>query len=578
MIDPLADLSILIRQAVTAAFGTVPESVDLVPRRSEHADYQLDAALALARTLRRSPREVATAIVAHLPPGPIIEAAAVSGPGFINLTCRAQYLATQLGRMVSEQRLGIDRAAVPQTVVVDYSSPNLAKEMHVGHLRSTIIGDCLVRTLEFLGHSVIRQNHIGDWGTPFGMLLEQMLEEGSPHGGGSVRELSTFYRAARAHFDSDPGFAERARARVVLLQRGDAQTLVLWQRLLELTTAYIATLYRRLHVRLTEQDIAGESRYNPFLESVVTELEDKHLAQTSDGAICVFPPGFSGRDGKPLPLIVRKQDGGFGYAATDLAAIKYRIEKLGARRILYVVGIPQSQHFAMVFETARLAGWASADVRLEHVAFGSVLGQDGKVLKTRAGEAISLLALIDEAVMRATGILDQASPELAATDRARIAEMVGIGAVKYADLGTDRSRDYVFQWDRMLAFDGNTAPYLMYAHARICSMLRKAGAPAPEMVRGGDAIRIEAPAERALALELLGFPATVTALGESLQPHRLCQQLFQTATAFTRFYDTCPVLAAEPAVRASRLALSALTARILACGLDLLGIGAPELM
>jgi len=302
------------------------------------------------------------------------------------------------------------------------------------------------------------------------------------------------------------------------------------------------------------------------------------LAQASDGAICVFPPGFAGRDGKSLPLIVRKQDGGFGYAATDLAAIRYRVAQLGARRLLYVVGVTQSQHFAMVFATARLAGWAPAEVALEHVAFGSVLGEDGKVLKTRAGEAVSLVALIDEAVARARVIMDQGSPELSAAQRAQIAEMVGVGAVKYADLANDRIRDYVFQWERMLAFEGNTAPYLMYAHARICSLLRKADATSAAGLPGGAALSIAAPAERALALELLEFPATIAGVGESLQPHRLCQRLFQLATAFTRFYDACPVLTAESAVRTSRLALSALTARVLACGLELLGIGAPEQM
>jgi arginyl-tRNA synthetase len=578
MIDPLTELGTLVRRAVTVAFGEMSGSLDLAVRRSEHADYQADVALGLARSLRRNPREVATAIVGNLQLGDIIETAVVSGPGFINLTCHAAYLARQLQRMVDDSRLGVDRTQLPQTVVVDYSSPNLAKEMHVGHLRSTIIGDCLVRTLDFLGHGVIRQNHIGDWGTPFGMLLEQMLDEGLDNGGGDVRELSSFYRAARLKFDADRAFADRARARVVLLQQGDAQTLMLWQQLLAVTTAYIRTLYERLHVRLTDQDIAGESRYNPQLEAVVSELEAKGLAHSSEGALCVFPPGFSARDGSSLPLIVRKQDGGFGYAATDLAAIRYRVDRLGARRILYVVGITQSQHFAMVFETARLAGWAPADVRLEHVAFGSVLGQDGKVLKTRAGEAVSLVALIDEAVSRARVIMDQGSPELGVAERARIAEMVGVGAVKYADLANDRIRDYVFQWDRMLAFDGNTAPYLMYAHARICSLLRKAGASGLKCVDFAGAMTIEAPAERALALELLEFPATIAGVGESLQPHRLCQRLFQVATTFTRFYDACPVLSAEPTVRTSRLILSGLTARVLACGLELLGIGAPEQM
>jgi len=573
MIDPLTDLGALVGEAIKAAFGEVPGAVQVAVRRSEHADYQADVALALARPLRRNPKDVASAILEHLPLGGMIGKASVSGAGFINLTCRPEYLATLLCRMHGDERTGIEPAATPQTVVIDYSSPNLAKEMHVGHLRSTIIGDCLVRTLEYLGHRVIRQNHIGDWGTPFGMLIEQMLDEGVTNDEANVRELSSFYRAARRKFDTDPAFADRSRTRVVLLQQGDAATIGLWQQLLAVTTAYIEALYARLQVTLGEQDIAGESRYNPQLNAVVSELEAKGLAQASDGAICVFPSGFEGRDGKPLPLIVRKNDGGFGYATTDLAALKYRIQSLAAQRLLYVVGITQSQHFSMVFATARLAGWAPEQVQLEHVAFGSVLGQDGKVLKTRAGEAVSLVALVDEAVARARVIMDAGSPGLSEAERVRIATMVGVGAIKYADLANDRIRDYVFHWDRMLAFDGNTAPYLMYAHARICSLLRKAGAMAP-----AEPVTIAAPAERALALELLEFPATIAAVGESLQPHRLCQRLFQVATVFTKFYDACPVLNAEPAVRASRLVLCSLTAQVLARGLDLLGIGAPEQM
>jgi arginyl-tRNA synthetase len=580
VIDPVADLRTLVRAAIKAAFGAIAETIEIAVRRSEYADYQADVALLLARSLRRSPKEVATAIVAALPRGPEIDRCEVSGPGFINITCRPDYLAAQLSRMHDDGRLGVDAAATPETVVVDYSSPNLAKEMHVGHLRSTIIGDCLVRTLEYLGHTVVRQNHIGDWGTPFGMLIEQMLDRGVNANADAegVRELSTFYRQARVRFDTDPAFAERARARVVLLQQGDAATLKLWRRLLKLTSAYIEALYARLRVSLTEEDIAGESRYHDQLDAIVRELESKGLAQPSEGAICVFPAGFAGRDGKPIPLIVRKQDGGFGYAATDLAALKYRIQKLSARRLLYVVGVTQSQHFAMIFDTARRAGWATENVRLEHVAFGSVLGEDGKVLKTRAGEAVGLLALVEEAVSRARRIIDEGSPELGEADRERIAEMVGIGAVKYADLANDRIRDYVFRWDQMLAFEGNTAAYLMYAHARIRAMVRKAAEIDSTGAPSARAIRIETAAERMLALELLEFPGTVAAVGESLQPHRLCQRIFQVATAFTRFYGACPVLSAEPALRASRLVICELTAQVLECGLALLGIGAPERM
>jgi arginyl-tRNA synthetase len=410
------------------------------------------------------------------------------------------------------------------------------------------------------------------------MLIEQMLDEGIHSGSSDVGSLSAFYRAARVRFDEHPAFAERARNRVVLLQQGDPATLELWHQLINVTTTYIEALYTRLQVKLSRGDIAGESRYNSELEGIVSELERLGIAQISEGAVCVFPPGFFGRDGKALPLIVRKQDGGFGYAATDLAALKYRVMRLGAQRILYVVGAPQSQHFSMIFEIARVTGWASPEVRLEHVAFGSVLGQDGKVLKTRAGEAASLATLIGEAVDRAREVVNLRPSELTESERTRIAEMVGIGAIKYADLANDRIRDYVFSWDRMLAFDGNTAPYLMYAHSRIRSILRKA-----QVVHGGlalapDQIRIEAPDERRLALELLEFPNTVVRVGETSQPHRLCQHLFQIATAFTRFYDNCPVLGAPPTVRASRLVLCTLTARVLKRGMSLIGVEAPEQM
>ena len=578
MIDPSSDLNRLVRSAIESLFSAAVGAIEVSVRRSEHADYQVDVALGLARQVKRNPREVAAAIVAGLPLGEILESAMVSGPGFINLTCRSEYLAARLGGMHEDVRLGVERAKSPQTVVVDYSSPNLAKEMHVGHLRSTIIGDCLARALEYLGHDVIRQNHIGDWGTPFGMLIEQMLDEGVTTDSGDVNALSGFYRAARLKFDSDPAFAERARGRVVLLQQGDAATLQLWRHLIDATATYIEALYARLHITLGQQHTAAESRYNAQLEPIVAELERLGIAQSNGGAICVYPPGFLGRDGLPLPLIVRKQDGGFGYAATDLAALKYRVQSLGAHRILYVVGAPQSQHFAMIFATARLAGWVAPGVRLEHVAFGSVLGPDGKMLKTRAGDAVSLAALIGEAVDRASGILDQGSSGLTASERMRIAEMVGIGAVKYADLANDRIRDYVFSWDRMLTFEGNTAPYLMYAHARIRSMLRKAQAGRADFALAPEQIRINAPTERVLALELLEFPGTLVRIGETLQPHRLCQHLFQLATAFTKFYDACPVLNAQASVSASRLVLCNLTARVLKCGMDLLGIEAPEQM
>ena len=522
----------------------------------------------------QSPRDVAAALVERLPADDVIAAAAVSGPGFINLTLRAEHLDAQLGRMLADDRLGVAQAEHAETVVVDYSAPNVAKEMLVHHLRSTIIGDAIVRLLDFAGDRVIRQNHVGDWGTPFGMLIEHLLDEQAAGRDSTVRELAEFYRAARARFDGDATFAERARHRVVLLQGGDATTLAHWRRLVDASIEHFSALYDQLGVTLRPEDVAGESRYNDALATVVADLERAGLARPSEGAICVFLPGFTGRDGQPVPLMVRKQDGGYTYATTDLAALRHRTQVLGARRVIYVVGAPQSQHLAMVFETARRAGWVGPDVRLEHVAFGSVLGQDKKMLKTRAGDVVSLASLLDEAVDRAARVVEAKSPHLDPALRARIAAAVGIGAIKYADLSNDRIKDYVFDWDRMLALDGNTAPYLMYAHTRIRSILRRSAVP--EDVAAAGAIRIAEPAERSLALELLEFPATVAKTGETLQPHRVCGTLYAIATAFMTFYERCPVLRAEEPTRGSRLALCVLTARTLARGLDLLGIAAPD--
>jgi arginyl-tRNA synthetase len=577
MVDPLAPLRRRVLAVAQAAFGEEGGKAEPALHRSAHADYQADIALGLARRLKRNPKEVGAALAAGLGADDVIARAEVSGPGFINITLQPGYLATELGRMLVDDRLGLPVVAAPETVVVDYSSPNLAKEMHVGHIRSTIIGDALARLLEFQGHRVIRQNHVGDWGTPFGMLLEQLIDARASGGEASVRELVEFYRAARAKFDSDPEFAERARRRVVLLQGGEAETLALWRRLIDISIDYFTALYTRLGVTLGPKDVAGESQYNAQLPEVVQELVRLGLARESDGAMCVFPPGFSGREGEALPLIVRKQDGGYGYATTDLAALRHRIGQLGASRVIYVVGAPQSQHLAMVFATARLAGWAKPEVRLEHVAFGSVLGQDKKMFKTRAGESISLASLIDEAVDRAAQVVRDKSPDLDPAEQGRIAEAVGVGAIKYADMSNDRIKDYVFDWDRMLAFEGNTAPYLMYAHARVRSILRKAEWDG-DRAAAARALQIEAPEERALALELLGLASAIEKTGESLQPHRICSQLYDVATKFMGFYEKCPVLkAAEPA-RSARVALAALTARVLQQGLALLGITAPEQM
>ncbi|WP_437763924.1 arginine--tRNA ligase [Sorangium sp. So ce281] len=577
MADPVHALARAFQAAITTAFGAEHAAVDPSLRRSTHADYQANAAMALGKRLGRPPREVAAAIVAALELDGICRKVEIAGPGFVNLTLEDAYLTRELAETAGGGRLGIAPAAEPETVIVDYSGPNAAKEMHVGHLRSTIIGDALARVLEALGHRVIRQNHLGDWGTPFGMLIEHMLDLGEAAASQelSVGDLDAFYRQARAKFDGDPAFAERSRRRVVRLQGGDEQTLALWRQLVRESTRYFESVYRRLGVTLTDADFAGESFYNPMLPDVIEELGRKGLARESEGALCVFPAGFTGKGGEPLPLIVRKQDGGYGYATTDLAAIRHRLTTVGARRIVYVVGAPQSQHFAMVFATAREAGWLAPPARAEHVAFGSVLGADKKMFKTRSGDTVKLSDLLDEATERAAKVVREKNPELDAEAADAVARAVGVGAVKYADLSSDRIKDYVFDWDRMLAFEGNTAPYLMYAHARIRSIFRKAGVESPREA----GIVLGEPAERALVLELLRFGAVLEDVAATLEPHRLCGYLFELAGSFTSFYERCPVLRAESdEVRRSRLALCDLTAEVLAKGLGLLGIEAPERM
>lgn len=572
MADPESVLVRVFQQAIAAAF---PEHRDTDPaiRLSAHADYQANVAMALGKRVGKPPREIAKTLLEHLPIGDVVAKAEIAGPGFINVTLRDAFVAQEITAVAKDPALDLGAPADRETVVVDYSSPNVAKELHVGHLRSTILGDCLARVLEALGHKVIRQNHLGDWGTPFGMLIEHMLDLGGA-ARVDIRDLDGFYKQARAKFDADAAFAERSRARVVKLQAGDAETLTLWRGLVEQSTRYFAELYTRLGIALRPADIAGESFYNPLLNDVVAALRDAGLAKDSDGAVCTFPPGFTSKEGTPLPLIVQKQDGGFGYAATDLAAIRHRARTLGATRILYVVGAPQAQHFAMVFATAKAAGWITPSVRAEHVAFGLILGPDKKPFKTRSGENVKLATLIDEAEARAIAVVRAKAQELDEAELLAIGRAVGVGALKYADLSSDRIKDYVFDWDRMLSLDGNTAPYLMYAHARIRSIVRKAG-EAPKDA----AITLGAPEERALALVLLRFGAVIAEVGRTLTPHTLCTYLFDLATAFTAFYQTCSVLHADtPAQRDSRLALCEVTARTLSRGLALLGIEAPERM
>ncbi|RZU52719.1 arginyl-tRNA synthetase [Krasilnikovia cinnamomea] len=564
------NLEALLSDRLAAAFAAVAGGdVDPAVRRSQHADFQSGAALPLARRLGRAPREIAAEAVARADLAGVA-VAEVSGPGFVNLTVADELIADLTNTVAADPRLGVPVTAKPETVVVDYSSPNVAKEMHVGHLRSTVIGDAAARLLEWQGHTVIRANHLGDWGTPFGMLIEHLVDLGDT-GEGSLADLTAFYQAARVKFDADPEFKRRAQQRVVALQSGDPQTLALWRRLVAASERYFLAVYDLLGVSLTATDFAGESSYHDQLDSVVAELDGKGLLRVSDGALCAFPAGFTGRDGEPLPLIVRKGDGGYGYAATDLAAVRHRVRTLGASRMLYLVGTPQRTHFQMVFAVAREAGWLPGGVSAEHVEFGSILGPDGRMLKTRAGGTVKLAELLDEAVQRASALAAAKTPGLEPAALARVGRQVGTGAIKYADLSTDRRSDYVFDWDRMLALTGNTGPYLQYAYARISSIFRRAGAAAAP-----GPVAVTEAAERALALELIGFAPVLAEAGRSLDFHRLTGYLYGLATAFSAFYEKCPVLSAPPQMRASRLALCDLTARTLRQGLDLLGIATPD--
>lgn len=574
-------LESLLTERLTAAFAAVArEPVDPTVRRSQRADFQANGALALAKKLGRNPREVAAEIAERADIGDLCTEVEIAGPGFLNLTLADGALGELASGLVGDERLGVALASDPDVVVVDYSAPNAAKEMHVGHLRSSIIGDAVVRLLEWRGHTVIRQNHIGEWGTPFGMLIEHLLDIGEAEAAHelSVGDLNVFYKAARKKFDADPAFQERSRQRVVLLQGGDEPTLRLWKLLVEQSKQYFLTVYQRLDVRLDAGDFAGESLYKDQLASVADELDRLGLLVEDDGAKCVFPEGFRNRDGNPMPMIVIKSDGGYGYDTTDLAALRYRTHDLKATRLLYVVGSPQQLHLQMLFEVGREAGWLGPDAGADatHVSFGSVLGTDGKILRTRAGASVRLIDLLDEAVARAAAEVASRNPDLGEDEAASVARAVGIGAVKYADLSTDRNKDYVFDYKRMLSFDGNTAPYLQYAHTRIQSIFRRAEV-APDDCQGP--IVVAEPAEHALAIELLSLADLLSDVERNLEFHRLCTYLYGVATAFTAFYEHCPVLRAEDeGVRASRLALCALTARTLALGLGVIGIATPTRM
>ncbi|MGC4109071.1 MAG: arginine--tRNA ligase [Nocardioides sp.] len=560
--------------AIARAFGEEYAGTDPLIRPSQYADFQANVAMSLAKQLGRPPREVAESLVEHLDLAGVCAPVEVSGPGFLNFRLQGAWLGESLGELAADPRLGVPLQG-RQVVPIDYSAPNVAKEMHVGHLRTTVVGDALARTLEHLGHQVVRQNHIGDWGTPFGMLIEHLLDVGedSPEADTLRTDPNAFYQAAREAFETDAGFADRARARVVSLQAGDAETLRLWQELVDLSKVYFNLIYGVLGVGLRDEDLAGESTYNDDLASVCDELEQAGLATMSEGALCVFLDGFTGREGKPVPLIIRKSDGGYGYATTDLATVRHRVRDLHADRMVYVIGAPQSLHLQMVWTTARLAGWLPEEVEVVHVRIGNVLGPDHKILKTRSGAPLRLMALLQEAVDKARAVVDEARPDLPEATRAEIAPQVGIGAVKYADLSVAHDTEYTFDLDRMVALTGNTGPYLQYAAARVRSILRSAGDVAPGQVV------VTEPAEHALTLALLGFGDVVVQVGDALEPHRLCGYLFELAQAFSVFYESCPVLkGVDDATRASRLGLCHTTLDVLVTGLDLLGIAAPDRM
>ena len=573
-IDPLQRVAELLAPVFASIAG---ESADPVVRPSDRADAQVNGALPLAKALGRNPREVAEEIIATGALDGVCSSVEVAGPGFVNLVFSDDFLSGLAADAARHERLGL-ATSDPRTVVIDYSAPNVAKEMHVGHLRSTVIGDALARLHLFAGDTVIRENHIGDWGRPFGMLIEHLLDLGEDVAAAGLGQgdLDGFYKQANVKFSESEEFQERSRERVVALQGGDPDTAALWRRLVAMSTEYFNTVYSKLGVLLNDDDLAGESMYQPGMQATIDRLGAAGLLEESDGASVVFPPGFTNRDGEPLPLIIRARTGGFNYATSDLTCVIDRVERLGADLMLYVVGAPQQQHLDMVFAVARMAGWLPEGVDAVHVAFGNVLGEDRKMLRSRSGDSVKLVDLLDEAIERAGALVAEKNPDLDDDERAAVARAVGIGAVKYADLSTDRVRDYVFDWDRMLSFDGNTAPYLQYAHARIRSIFRRAGVD-PSSV-DPSAIALVEPAERELALRILATPSVIAEATSSQSPHRLCTHLFDLAQALTAFYEHCPVLKVDEPVRGSRLALCDLTARTLSTGLDLLGIEAPERM
>lgn len=575
-------------QALVAAFGAEYAGVDpiLVPASNpKFGDYQANVALSLSKKLGKQPRQIASAIADKLDVSEICELPDIAGPGFINLKLKTAYLEAQLNAIQSDSRLGIPTAKTPQREVVDFSSPNIAKEMHVGHLRSTIIGDSIARILEFLGHDVLRLNHVGDWGTQFGMLIaylrEVYPEALTTANALDIGDLVSFYRKAKQRFDTDEAFQETARQEVVRLQAGAEDTLHAWKLLCEQSRQEFQVIYDLLGVQVTER---GESFYNPLLPGIVEDLEKTGLLVENQGAKCVFLEGFTNREGEPLPLIVQKSDGGYNYATTDLAALRYRIQKDEAKRIIYVTDAGQSNHFAQFFQVARKAEWIPDDVELVHVPFGLVLGEDGKKFKTRSGDTVRLRDLLDEAVSRARADLEVRLKEEQREETEEfinnVAEIVGISAVKYADLSQNRTSNYIFSYDKMLDLKGNTAPYMLYAYARIQGISRKGDINFNELGENTKFL-LQHETELALAKYLLQLDEVISNVEQDLLPNRLCEYLYELSKKFNQFYDKdrgVPILTAEEPLRTSRLVLCDLTARTLKLGLSLLGIQVLERM
>ena len=626
-------------QAAFAAAGIADSPVVLQPtKNAEHGDFQINGVMGAAKKAKQNPRELAQKVAEALADNTVIESAEVAGPGFINLRLRPDFLAQNIQTALNDAHFGVAKTAQPQTVVIDYSSPNLAKEMHVGHLRSSIIGDSISRVLEFMGNTVIRQNHVGDWGTQFGMLVAYLVEQQKDNAAFELADLEQFYRAAKVRFDEDPAFADTAREYVVKLQGGDETVLALWKQFVDISLSHAQAVYDTLGLKLRPEDVAGESKYNDDLQPVVDDLVQKGLAVEDDGAKVVFLDEFKNKEGEPAAFIVQKQGGGFLYASTDLACLRYRIGRLKADRLLYVVDHRQALHFEQLFTTSRKAGYLPEDAKAEFIGFGTMMGKDGKPFKTRSGDTVKLVDLLDEAINRAEQVVKEKNPkwqltteledglkkissltnsdnlknklkynlenkkleitlendvvyhlpidkidkivrgaeeytDTALSDAEKIARVVGIGAVKYADLSKNRTSDYVFDWDAMLSFEGNTAPYLQYAYTRVQSVFRKAGewdATAPTV--------LTEPLEKQLAAELLKFEDVLQSVADTAYPHYLAAYLYQIATLFSRFYEACPILKSEGATRNSRLQLAKLTGDTLKQGLELLGIDVLDVM